>query len=288
MYRNYDGNKSGFGDISVNATGPNPDNVSVFAAVRSSDSALTIMVINKQLTAGALPTINFANFAPAGTAQVWQLTSANTITRLSDLSFTGSTITNTLPPQSITLFVVPAVMLAGRASNPNPSQSSTNITVDARLSWTAGTNATSHLVFFGATSNAVANATTNSPEFKGNLASCSYTPGTLACSGRFYWRVDEMAGVYTTTGLVWTFATAVDPGARLPVVGGLGSGGSFVITFPSLIGQIYRLERSDSLSPTAWQTVADNLPGTGDAIPITDTGVSLQTQRFYRVLLLPP
>jgi hypothetical protein len=288
MYRNYDGNKSGFGDISVNATGPNPDNVSVFAAVRSSDSALTIMVINKQLTAGALPTINLANFAPAGTAQVWQLTSANTITQLSDLSFTGSTITNTLPPQSITLFVVPAVMLAGRASNPNPSHSSTNITVAARLSWTAGTNATSHLVFFGATSNAVANATTNSPEFKGNLAGCSYTPGTLACSGRFYWRVDEIAGVYTTTGSVWTFATAVDPGARLPVVGGLDSDDSFVITFPSLMGQTYRVERTYSLSPASWSTVADNVPGTGDVILITDPGVSFELQRFYRVLLLPP
>src|SRR6185436_19242430 len=35
MYRNYDGNKSSFGDTSVAASGPNPDNVSVFAAERS-------------------------------------------------------------------------------------------------------------------------------------------------------------------------------------------------------------------------------------------------------------
>ena len=72
------------------------------------------------------------------------------------------------------------------------------------------------------------------------------------------------------------------------MVGGLGSGDSFVITFPSLIGQTYRVERSDSLSPTAWQTVADNVPGTGGAIPIPDIGVSLQMQQFYRVLILPP
>jgi len=31
MYRNYDGNDSTFGDTSVSATGPNPDNVSAFA-----------------------------------------------------------------------------------------------------------------------------------------------------------------------------------------------------------------------------------------------------------------
>ena len=186
MYRNYDGNKSGFGDTSVNATGPNPDNVSVFAAVRSSDGALTIMVINKQLGAGVLPTINLANFAPAGTAQVWQLTSANTITRLNDLSFAGSTITNTLPAQSITLFVVPAAIRLGPASNPNPADGAVKVALDTLLSWTAGGNATSHRLYFGATSNAVANATTNSLEFKADLATTDYTPGPLASSGRFY------------------------------------------------------------------------------------------------------
>ena len=48
------------------------------------------------------------NRLPSGTGQVWQLTSANAITRLSDISFVGASFTNTLPPQSITLFVLPA------------------------------------------------------------------------------------------------------------------------------------------------------------------------------------
>jgi hypothetical protein len=108
MFRNYDGNKSGFGDTSVSATGPNPDNLSAFAAVRSSDGALTAMVINKQLTASASPVVTLTNFLPAGQAQVWQLTSANVITRLSDINFVGNNFSNTVPPQSITLFVVPA------------------------------------------------------------------------------------------------------------------------------------------------------------------------------------
>ena len=47
MYRNYDGNKSTFGETSVAATAPNPDKVSAFAALRSTDGALTVMVINK-------------------------------------------------------------------------------------------------------------------------------------------------------------------------------------------------------------------------------------------------
>ena len=288
MYRNYDGSKSTFGDTSVSVAGPNPDNVATFAALRSSDGALTIMVINKQLNASALPTINLANFLPAGTARLWQLTSANAITRLSDIRFAGSTITNSLPPQSITLFVVPAAVLAGPATHPNPTDNAANVALNATLGWTAGSNAISHRVYFGVNSNAVANATTDAPEFRGVLSGITYTPGMLASSGRFYWRVDEMSEIYATTGPVWTFATTIDPTATFPLVGALGSGGGFVITFPSLPGRTYRVERTDSLSPASWSTIADNVPGTGDAIPITETGMPLQTQRFYRVIILPP
>lgn len=108
LYRNYDGNKSAFGDLSINATGPNPDNVSVFAGLRSSDGALTLMLINKQLSASATATVTLTNRLLKGTGQVWQLTSANAITRLADTSFSGNTFTSTVPAQSITLFVLPA------------------------------------------------------------------------------------------------------------------------------------------------------------------------------------
>lgn len=108
MYRNYDGNNSTFGDTSVSAGGANPDNISTFAARRTADGALTIMAINKQLNSNAPVSFVLTNFLSAGTAQVWQLTSANTITRLSDLAFTGAVFSNTLPAQTITLFVIPA------------------------------------------------------------------------------------------------------------------------------------------------------------------------------------
>src|SRR5262245_54444039 len=107
MYRNYDGNQSSFGDTSVSAAGPNPDDVAVFAAQRSSDSALTIMVISKYLSGSTPVSIAVSNFAANGAAQVYQLTSANAITRLADLSFTSSTVNFTAPAQSITLLVLP-------------------------------------------------------------------------------------------------------------------------------------------------------------------------------------
>jgi O-glycosyl hydrolase len=106
MYRTYDGNKSTFGDTSVAATVSNPDTVAGFAGQRSADGALTVMVISKYLSGNTPATINLANFAHSGTAQVWQLTAANTINRLADVGFSGNSFGVTLPPQSITLFVV--------------------------------------------------------------------------------------------------------------------------------------------------------------------------------------
>ena len=60
-------------------------------------------------------TVNAGSFAGTGTAQVWQLTSANTITRLSDVGFAASTAALTVPPQSITLVVAPGVSAAPAA-----------------------------------------------------------------------------------------------------------------------------------------------------------------------------
>ena len=107
MYRNYDGNHSTFGDISVSAAGPNPDNVAVFAAQRTSDDGLTVMVISKYLSGTTPVAISMNNFSSNGAALVYQLTAANVITRLSDLSFTASMVNFTAPAQSITLLVIP-------------------------------------------------------------------------------------------------------------------------------------------------------------------------------------
>jgi PKD repeat protein len=107
MYRNYDGNKSAFGDTSVSAGGTNPDNVAVFAAQRASDNALTVMVISKYLSGTTPVSVALNNFSAGATAQVYQLTSANSINRLADLSVAGSAVSFTAPAQSITLLVLP-------------------------------------------------------------------------------------------------------------------------------------------------------------------------------------
>ncbi len=106
MFRNYDGNTSTFGDTSIAATMPNPDALAAFAAERSRDGALTVMVINKDLNNLTPVTLNLTNFAATGTAQVWQL-ATNKISPLNNQTFTNGILARTLPAQSVTLFIVP-------------------------------------------------------------------------------------------------------------------------------------------------------------------------------------
>jgi hypothetical protein len=106
MYRNYDGAGGAFGDVSVRAATPDPDNVSAFAARRTSDGALTVMLVAKRLSGASSTTVNLAGFQAAGPVQVWRLASSNAITRLTDIAASGNAVSLSLPAQSITLLVV--------------------------------------------------------------------------------------------------------------------------------------------------------------------------------------
>jgi PKD repeat protein len=117
LYRNYDGNRSTFGDVSVQTVSTsNPDSLSVFAAQRSGDNAMTVMVVSKVLSGTTPVTVNLSNFVAAGVATRWQLTSSNAISRLADLTTTDRSFSATVPAQSITLFVVP--VSGGPANQP--------------------------------------------------------------------------------------------------------------------------------------------------------------------------
>src|SRR5205085_2911110 len=144
IYRNYDGNKSTFGDTSVSCSAPNPDNVSAFAAQRGSDNALTVMVISKYLSGNTPVTVSLANFTGTGTAQAWQLTSSNAITRLADVSYSGNSLSATVPAQSITLYVLPKGTSANptftSSANASPSTVAPGAAVAITASVTCSTN----------------------------------------------------------------------------------------------------------------------------------------------------
>ncbi|MBV9570956.1 MAG: glycoside hydrolase family 44 protein [Alphaproteobacteria bacterium] len=107
MYRNYDGNGGAFGDTSVSAKAPNPDDLSAFAALRNADGALTVMVISKVLSGDTPVQLKLAHAAQSGTAKVYRLTSANHIQQLADLPWSNGVLGDTAPAQSITLYVLP-------------------------------------------------------------------------------------------------------------------------------------------------------------------------------------
>jgi glucose/arabinose dehydrogenase len=91
----------------------------------------------------------------------------------------------------------------GAASNPMPTHMATGVSLNPTLSWTAGSGATSHQVFFGTS------PTPGTGDLKSTQSGTSYSPGTLAAASTYYWRIDEVNGQGTNTGPVWSFSTVV-------------------------------------------------------------------------------
>jgi len=106
MYRNYDGKKSGFGDVSVKAGVEQPDKLAAFAAERSADHALTVMVINK-VSEPAAVTIAVANFSAGAKGEVWQL-NKDSIVHLAESAVADGKVVLNVPGPGVTLVVVPA------------------------------------------------------------------------------------------------------------------------------------------------------------------------------------
>jgi beta-glucanase (GH16 family) len=109
MYRNYDGSGGSFGDVSVQASSDDQDRLAIYAARRSSDSALTMVVINKTGT-DLSSTVTVGGFVPAATAKVYRYSAANLsgIVPQPDQSLAGAAFSATFPASSITLLVAPA------------------------------------------------------------------------------------------------------------------------------------------------------------------------------------
>lgn len=107
MYRNYDGAGAGFGDASAKAVSDDQGVLSVYAAQRSSDGALTVMVVNK--TAGALTSsIDLSGFTPQPTASVYRYSGSQpgAIEHAADISVSSAGFSADFPASSITLLVL--------------------------------------------------------------------------------------------------------------------------------------------------------------------------------------
>jgi hypothetical protein len=97
----------------------------------------------------------------------------------------------------------------GAAGSPQPADGVIDVEMNSTLNWKPAATAVSHDVYFGTDKDAVRNATTASPEYKGNkpLGAESYDPGKLSWDSNYYWRIDAIHNTGTVKGLVWTFTT---------------------------------------------------------------------------------
>ena len=100
----------------------------------------------------------------------------------------------------------------GAVGNPEPANGAVDVTQSPILTWMHGVFANSHQVYFGTDKDAVKNADTSSPEYKGigALGSESYNPGKLQWYSTYYWRIDEVNNVNPDspwTGSLWSFTT---------------------------------------------------------------------------------
>ncbi len=104
-----------------------------------------------------------------------------------------------------------AFSTSGTIGSPMPYHGAVDVTQVLSLTWAASDSAASHQVYFGTDKDAVQNADTGSPEYKGSkiLGSESHDPGKLQWNTDYYWRVDEVeAGGSTQKGMTWSFTTA--------------------------------------------------------------------------------
>jgi hypothetical protein len=104
LYRNYDGNHSGFGETYVSSASADQSKLSVYGARRASDGALTVAVVNKT-DAPLTSVLHLANFSAAPTAHLWESDGAG-IHPLPNEPVAAPGVAHTYPAKSMTMVVL--------------------------------------------------------------------------------------------------------------------------------------------------------------------------------------
>lgn len=108
MYRNYDGHNATFGDVSASAQSNVPDKLAVYASEDTHTGQLKLIAINKADREEISASISLQGAGFKGPARVYGLSAATglAIKPLPDASLSGSSLSYSLPPYSVTLIVV--------------------------------------------------------------------------------------------------------------------------------------------------------------------------------------
>lgn len=110
----------------------------------------------------------------------------------------------------------------------------------------------------------------------GNAAQAA-TTATFTLPGTYLLRLSAADGVHATA-----YDAAVIKVMLTPALA--RSGNDMITSFPTTSGRLYRVEWSDDL--ITWNTLQNNIAGTGATLNITHTNGFATTRRFYRVALL--
>ncbi|MGW2327565.1 glycoside hydrolase family 44 protein [Streptomyces sp. NPDC001700] len=179
MFRNYDGEGGSFGDTAVRAASADQDKLAVYAAERSSDKALTVLVVNKTTGDLTAPVSVTGATAPGGAAQVYRYgqDDVTAIKHLADQPLTNGGFTATFPAYSITEYVLPAGSSEAKPPTAPGTPAATAVASDrATLTWGASTAGSSPVaryeVYSGDTTGAPV-ATVDAPATSATVAGLS-------------------------------------------------------------------------------------------------------------------
>ncbi|QQL44827.1 Ig-like domain-containing protein [Sulfuriroseicoccus oceanibius] len=92
----------------------------------------------------------------------------------------------------------------GGASNPSPFHQAWGVP-PTDLSWSAPAGAIRYHVYLGTDRDAVANATSTSPEYLGSVTTPTFSNPPTNAKTTYFWRVDTENATATVTGEVWQF-----------------------------------------------------------------------------------
>ena len=227
---------------------------------------------------------------PAGVTWYWQTVAGGTSTANSAATFVATTsgtyylraqndTTGCWSTGSGSLAITVTPSLSAIAGTPAPTNAATGICYAGgspltSLTWNAVAGATSYDVYFGAGSlpgTAIANVATN-----------SYTLGTLSASTTYYWQVvpRNACGATTGTPATWTFTTTAAPCACVPT----SANNTYPISNVTFAG----INNNSSATITAGPDYEDFTAITGNVtagstynISVTSTGAG-GTNTFYQ------
>ncbi|NYF54002.1 Ig-like domain repeat protein [Tunturiibacter gelidoferens] len=141
MYRNYDGSGGQYGDTWVDATSSDQSQLSVYAAQRSTDNVVTILILNK--TAATISTtLTVSGVTLPNSGAVYTYTGANLqqIVSGASASINNGTVNQSFPGYSATLFTftptaaAPAATTTTLAASPTTPTSGQTVTLTATVS----------------------------------------------------------------------------------------------------------------------------------------------------------